>query len=41
MFTYTSGYDLIMQQDDPQRVFVKLLTEQVLPSELAANIDHE
>lgn len=34
-FTYTAGYDLIKATADPAATFRRLLTEQVLPSELA------
>jgi len=34
-FTYTIGYDLIRATPDPAATFRRLLTEQVLPSELA------
>jgi hypothetical protein len=36
-FTYTSGYDLIKNAADPAATFRRLLTEQVLPSELAGH----
>ena len=35
IFTYSAGYDLIAATPDPTATFVRLLTEQVLPSELA------
>lgn len=35
-FTYTEGYNLIAASADPVATFRRLLTEQVLPSELAA-----
>jgi hypothetical protein len=35
VFTYSVGYDLIAGADDPVATFRRLLTEQVLPSELA------
>ncbi len=35
-FTYTLGYDLIRATPNPAATFRRLLTEQVLPSELAA-----
>jgi len=36
IFTYSVGYDLIAATADPTATFRRLLTEQVLPSELAA-----
>ena len=35
IFTYSVGYDLIAATADPTATFLRLLTEQVLPSELA------
>ncbi len=35
-FTYSMGYDLIRATPDPAATFRRLLTEQILPSELAA-----
>lgn len=36
IFTYSHGYDLIAATADPKAAFLRLLTEQVLPSRLAA-----
>ena len=36
VFTYSVGYDLIHAAADPAAIFRRLLTEQVLPSQLAA-----
>ncbi len=36
IFTYSEGYELIDRQPDKGPVFRRLLTEQLLPSDLAA-----
>lgn len=41
IFTYSEGYALIDRQQDKESVFQRLLSEQVLPSELAATQHHE
>jgi len=37
IFTYSVGYDLIKATDNPQQTFRRLLTQQLLPSQLAAS----
>jgi hypothetical protein len=38
VFTYSVGYDLIQAAADPPATFRRLLTEQILPSQLAAGV---
>lgn len=37
IFTYSVGYDLIKATDNPQQTFRRLLTQQLLPSQLATS----
>ncbi len=40
-FTYSAGYDLIAATPDPAQTFLRLLTEQVLPSQLIPSADRQ
>jgi hypothetical protein len=41
VFTYSVGYDLIAAAPDPAQTFLRLLTEQVLPSQLISSANRQ
>jgi hypothetical protein len=41
VFTYSVGYDLIAATPDPAKTFLRLLTEQVLPSQLISSANSQ